>query len=47
MLTFYYFDEIILMIYVNYSKNMPRSRSVKLLLSLSASASAFAPSSPI
>ena len=45
--TFYYSDRIIVIIYVNNSKNMPRLMSVKLVLTLSASARALAPSSPI
>ena len=45
MSTFYYSDIII--IYVNNNKNIHRLRWAKFLLSFSASASAFAPSSPI
>ena len=45
LITFYYSDIII--IYGNNSKNIHRLRLAKLLLSFSASASAYAPSSPI
>ena len=47
MQAFYYSDRIIVIIYVNNSKNIPRSRLVKFLLSFSASTSALAPSTPI
>ena len=47
MQTFYYSDKIILIIYVFNSKNLLRSSWVKYLLSLRASANAFAPSVPI
>ena len=47
MQTFYYSDRTIVIIYVNYSKNIPRLRLLKFLLSLSASANALAPSKPI
>ena len=47
MPTSYYSNKIIVIIYENISKNIPRLRSAKFLLSLSASASAFAPSAPI
>ena len=47
MPTFDHIDKIIVIIYVNNIKNKPRLSSVKLLLSLSASDSAFAPSTPI
>ena len=44
---FSYSDRIIIIICVNNSKNILRLRTVKFLLTLIASASAFAPSSPI
>ena len=49
MPTFYYSDKILLIVitYVNHSKNIHKFSLVKFLLSLRASASAFAPSSPI
>ena len=48
MPTFYYFDfKIIVIICVINSKDILRLSLVKFLLSLSASASAFTPSSPI
>ena len=47
MHTFYYSDRIIVIIIGNNSKNIHRLRSVKCLLSASASASAFPPSTPI
>ena len=43
MPTFDYSDKIIVIVYVNYCKNVHSSSDVKFLLSLSASASAFAP----
>ena len=47
MPTFDYSDKIIVMIYVKYSNYIPRLSLVKFLFSLSASASAIEPSSPI
>ena len=47
MPTFDYTDKIIVIIQVNYNKNIHRERFVNFLLSQSAFPSAFAPSAPI